>query len=155
MGIQNLESIYKNLDSINITKNKNLTINLLQKINNDISVFFKSFGTDKFEDLITVCFGQTYLDYLNKSNNEKFIVLKEHFHPIGYKVMTWKNKQPKEEILFKNQKIEDCMLIDKGKTLDCFNLARTSNSFHTKVYGIKIVLKNYEKKKYFNCLWNN
>ena len=59
--------------------------------------------------------------------------------------MTWKNGKPKEEPLLKNKKIEDCMLIDKGKTLDCFNLARTSNSFHTKVYGIKVVLQNYEK----------
>ena len=30
---------------------------------------------------------------------------------------------------------------------ECFDLARTSKNFYTKVYGVKIAFRNYESKK--------
>ena len=39
------------------------------------------------------------------------------------------------------------MIVDTGKTLDCFDLARSSNVFQIKVSGIKICFQNKEQKK--------
>ena len=47
----------------------------------------------------------------------------------------------------KNRIIEDFMIVETAENLDCFDLARTSKSFQTKVYGIKVSIHNYELKK--------
>ena len=39
------------------------------------------------------------------------------------------------------------MIVDNAKTLDCFDMARTSNNFFIKVYGIKICFQNPNSKK--------
>ena len=53
-----------------------------------------------------------------------------------------------------------------GINFDCYDLARTSRSFFTKVFGIKIAFHNIEQKKtiivcgiiedvYLNCIQNS
>ena len=64
--------------------------------------------------------------------------------------MTWKNNNnPKTNTakLAKNRIVEDFMIVETGKNFDCFDLARTSRGFHTKVYGIKIAIQNADEKK--------
>ena len=39
------------------------------------------------------------------------------------------------------------MLVETSSTLDCFDLARTTKKFQTKVYGIKICFQNSTTKK--------
>ena len=39
------------------------------------------------------------------------------------------------------------MLVETSITLDCFDLARTTKNFQTKVYGIKICFQNPNKRK--------
>ena len=39
------------------------------------------------------------------------------------------------------------MIVEVSKTFDCYDLARTSNNFQTKVYGIKISFQNILQKK--------
>ena len=39
------------------------------------------------------------------------------------------------------------MIVQTAKTLNCFDLARTSNNFHTKVYGIKITFQNIKTQE--------
>ena len=39
------------------------------------------------------------------------------------------------------------MLVETAATLDCFDLARTTKKFQTKVYGIKICFQNPQKRK--------
>ena len=38
------------------------------------------------------------------------------------------------------------MIVETAQNFDCFDLARTSRSFQTKVYGIKMAIHNYEEK---------
>lgn len=69
-------------------------------------------------------------------------------HPIGYKVLTWKAQDNKNtKYLAKNRIIEDFMIVESAKNFECFDLARTSKQFNTKVYGIKIAIKNNDEKK--------
>ena len=47
-------------------------------------------------------------------------------------------KKKNKNILHKNRIVEDFMIVESSSDLECFDLARTSKSFQTKVYGIKI-----------------
>ncbi len=40
------------------------------------------------------------------------------------------------------------MIVESAENFECFDLARTSRKFNTKVYGIKVAIKNYEEKKH-------
>ena len=53
----------------------------------------------------------------------------------------------KRIILQKNRIVEDYMIIESSNMLDCFDMARTSKIFQTKVYGIKISIPDYSSKQ--------
>ena len=64
-----LEDLYKDLNNLNIIISKkkvdfNDIINKLQKINNELSNLFKSYGTSDFNDLITVALGSNFTNSL-------------------------------------------------------------------------------------------
>ena len=160
--IQNLENLYK--DSLNLhillsgkkkTIDFNNIIDRLQKINNELSINFKLYGTKNIEDLLNICFGNDYIcENINKDNISIYEVIKKYVHPIKYKILDWKekssnlNKDDKfKKKLAKNRIIEDFMLVEKSITLDCFDLARTTKKFQTKVYGIKVCFQNQQKRK--------
>jgi len=157
--IKSLEMLYDEIQKLNYTlRSKNDIdyddiVNRLQKINNELSSIFRSYGTENLEDLVAVCFGETYLSsILNNDNQDIFNILKAYIHPISYKVMGWlkntdKNKKVKESKLKKNRIVEDFMIVEVSKTFDCFDMARTSQKFQTKVYGIKVSIQNREKEK--------
>jgi len=152
---QNLEKLYIDLNNMAYPIKKKLKFDTnqiiadLQNINNDLSTLFRSYGTEDIVDLINVCFGK---DYISSSSfdKKKFEVLQKYFHPINYKVMPWKNDRKSatnDKILQKNRIVEDFMIVEKSENLDCFDLSRTSKSFQTKVYGIKVSIHNEKEKK--------
>ena len=53
----------------------------------------------------------------------------------------------KTNILQKNKIVEDCAIVEHSNTLDCFDLARTSKNFQTRVYGIKISIQDHLRKQ--------
>ena len=153
--IKNLEEIFNDLNDIekilnsNKKNNNNDLIEQLQEINNELAVVFRTFGTQKISDLIAVIFGKDFLEDTKISSNLQNTIQK-YVHPIGYKLMTWSkdhNPTTKNKKLAKNRIVEDFMIVETAKDFDCFDLARTSRSFQTKVYGIKIALHNVSKKK--------
>ena len=79
--------------------------------------------------------------------------MKKYVHPISYKVMNWKTDgknvcvSPKRKVLQKNRIVEDFMIVETGQNFDCFDLARTSKSFQTKVYGIKFCIQSPAQRK--------
>tara|TARA_Y100000992_G_scaffold135643_1_gene89700 strand:- start:1816 stop:5169 length:3354 start_codon:yes stop_codon:yes gene_type:complete len=159
--LHSLEKISLELNEINTIINSNYDlsqqndfISKLQEINNELSSILKNFGTYDLEDLITICFGSDFINTIvNEENKQKFEVLKQHAHPIGYKVMIWKdnktneNKPTKKKILSKNKIVEDYSIVELSDNFDCFDLCRTSQSFLTKVYGIKISIQHEVLKK--------
>jgi ATP-dependent Lon protease len=157
--IKSLEMLYTEIQKLNYTLiskndiNYDDIVNRLQKINNELSSIFRSYGTESLEHLISVCFGETYLSsIINDGNRDIWEILKTYIHPISYKVMGWlkntdKNKKEKECKLKKNRIVEDFMIVEVSKTFDCFDMARTSQKFQTKVYGVKVSIQNPEKEK--------
>ena len=152
--IQSLEHIFDELNKIeNIIKNSGqdyeIILNILQKINNDISVTFRSFGTKKLSDLLIVSMGGDFIDNISSTDRTIYNVLNKYIHPVGYKVLNWGNDSDKKKvkIIAKNKIVEDFMIVERAKNYDCFDLARTSQNFQKKVYGIKIAIQNPTEKK--------
>jgi len=158
--ITTLEIIYSQLDELlekivqKILCNKSDINNLINNIVSEIVIIIKSFGTDSITDLINLLIYNEYIDeYFSDSPLcDKFKILNSYAHPINFKCMIWKpnrNKPDNEniKILQKNRLIEDCMICESSENLDCFDLMRTSKSFQTKVYGIKVAIHDYKNRK--------
>lgn len=152
----NLENIFSNLKEIlyPVQHKQNYDheqiINKLQDINSELSSLFKTFGTQDIEDLINICFGQDFIKkhILQTSYMSKYEVMKQYVHPISYKAIPWKvDQQKNKKVLQKNRIVEDFMIVESADNLECFDLARTSKAFQTKVYGIKFAIQNPVDKK--------
>lgn len=156
---QTLEAIFSSLQSILLVIKKrekideNAYIQKLQDIINDLSSIFKLYGTDTINDLIQICFGSDFItkNFTNNKYSQKYSIMNKYVHPIGYKIMAWKNdpsvEETKENILKKNKIIENFMIVEASDNLDCFDLSRTSKVFQMKVYGIKFSIQNREQRK--------
>lgn len=148
---RSLESIYETLQHAVPDKGTSSSdiIARLQSVNDELSGVFRLHGTESIGDLVKVCYGATYLTNAEQSDIYKWETLSQHAHPIGYKLLPWKHdpsKTNEPQILAKNKIVEDFMIVESAGTLDCFDLARTSNSFQSKVYGIKVVFQNPESR---------
>ena len=124
----------------------------LQDVVSELSALFRSFGTDSIRDLVDVCLGaefaRTHLEA--PALQDKYDLMLRHVHPIGYKVMAWKNDGQsggQGGPLRKNRIVEDFMIVESASNLECFDLARTSKSFQTKVFGVKFALQNPEQRR--------
>jgi len=117
--------------SINETINKignsssEIIISDLQQINNQISILFKMCGTQNFEDVLSVCFGN-HFNVEDSITQEKFLLIKKYFHPIGYKLMS-----------VKKDSVESTYI-----NLDCLDYVMDAKDYHMKVYGIKVYIYN-------------
>jgi len=140
--IERLVNINKQIiEASNKDSNPDDLIDYLQIMNNDLFGLFKTYGTESLEDLLSVYFGNSKISDIDDDNEDKFDILKKHFHPTGYKIV---NK--KEDA--KNKKSSDDPFInDKTKTLDCFDVVSSYKQFHMKVYGLKIYIYNASLKK--------
>jgi endopeptidase La len=123
--VSSLISNMENMDKDEIT-------NDLQIINNDLSVLFKTHGTNSFDDLLTICFGNNTNIIREEDDCEKYELLKKYFHPTSYKVINL------------NQKKEQT---NKLNNLECFDISTDVKQFHMKVYGIKVHLYHNLLKK--------
>ena len=66
--------------------------------------------------------------------------------------MKWriKDKNEKSKLpIAKNRIVEDFMIVETSDNFDCFDLARTSKNFQTKVYGIKVALLHTKTNNLF------
>ena len=90
LGINNLEQNNELLDILDtlIVNKPNITdehINILQEINDNLSVICKNYGTDSIDDILSICFGQTFLQkWISSINKVKYSLLQQFFHPTGY-----------------------------------------------------------------------
>jgi ATP-dependent Lon protease len=145
---KSIEEINTILNSINVNKNES-AFEKLQIVNDIYSNIFKKYGTQCLDDVLNVCVGN---QYVNSISNEKYLLLNQYFHPISYKNLKWRNNTNSSEnndkkiILQKNKIVEDFMIVENSQTLDCFDLARTSNNFYVKTMGIKICFQCKQKK---------
>ena len=83
-------------------------------------------------------------------DHDKFEVLKMFFHPIHFKSLNWKNEKKSatsDKLIQKNKIVEDFVIVEKSLNLDCFDMARTSKIFSSRVFGIKVAIHNYVQQK--------
>ncbi len=125
------------------------TTNRIEKIEEELLIIIKNFGTDTLGDLIYLLFGENYIDNIENDLIDKYNLLLQRVHPINYKILHWKQDTTpnNKKVILKNKIVEDSMICENGLLLDCFDLARTSKSFQTKVYGIKLCLHDYQNKR--------
>ena len=149
---QQLEHIYMMLSNNSILLKNKQNINKvksnLETIRNDINNIFNNYGTENMRDLLNIVYGDEYITAMDWDCN-KYNLIETYVHPINFKVIPWKNdrKNYSDKILEKNKIIEDFIIVEKSNNLDCFDLSRTSNTFQSKVYGIKIAFHNEKEKK--------
>ena len=154
--IQGLEGLYSELNILKVMINSNEKhidfdeiLTRLQKINNELSSIFRNFGTNNIEDLIAVAFASDFIKKtITDENKYKYELIKKYVHPISYKALTWKDGDGNnKKHLAKNRIVEDFMIVESAQNFECFDLARTSRKFNTKVYGIKVAIKNQDERK--------
>ena len=136
--------------SNNLSSNKEIE-SLINNIKIDLLIVIKNFGTENLDDLIYLILGNSNLNNLlnHELVKDKYELLKKFAHPINFKCVNWKQdlESQNKKYLVRNRIIEDSMIVENSENLDCFDLSRTSKSFQTKVYGIKISLHDYSEKK--------
>jgi hypothetical protein len=156
-SINNLTSLYNDLLSMKSCLEKsNISIiyTKLQNIREKLVQIFKYNGTKQIEDILNLYYGSDYIKKycLNKENKDKYDIINQFCHPISYINLAWKeHNKPKTQLnkntISKNKIVEDHMIVENSNTLECFDLARTSSHFQTKVYGLKISFQNPHKKE--------
>lgn len=137
------------------------SIECIQSVTKELTTIFRLYGTMYLYDVLAVCFGTEYLKNIIHHTTDtsdivlfksKLDILNKYFHPINYKIIPWKkDKKDKKDkntnMMKKNRIVEDFTIVEEADTLECFDLSRTSNHFHLKVYGVKIAFQNYHQKK--------
>ena len=94
--VQSLEGCFMNLGALQNNSEAKLTetaiVSQLQDITNELSALFRTFGTESIEDLLSVCFGADYAatHFNTPQLSARYELMREHVHPIGYKIMAWK-----------------------------------------------------------------
>lgn len=138
-----LSNKLKDINEQSINTNTDNVINILQLINNEISILFKNFGTSSFEDFLWICCGNNSVNTyaISDMEKQKFEILKKYFHPISYKILN--NKKTEGD----NKVTDERILNEKSKNLDCIDVNIKVKSFHMRVYGLQLIVHNPQHKK--------
>ncbi len=150
--INNLEALYGELvsliESISGEVDCDDIITRMQAVNDELSSIFRVYGAANIEDLLDVCFGKDYVRVEN-IDSSKWDIIKRFLHPTGYKILTRKSptKKTNASVIAKNRIVENFVIVESSETLDCFDLARTSQNFYVKVHGIKVSFQNHKQCK--------
>jgi ATP-dependent Lon protease len=146
------EGLEKTVNLINTINYDNI-INDLQYINNNISSLIKTHGCFTFENIINICLSTNFAT--THFVNELFLkykLLEKYLHPINYKIINWTTKTLKSSKEISKKEIAKNKIIDEksileSNTLECFDMAKSSKNFIIRVYGIIVVIHDYNNKK--------
>jgi hypothetical protein len=102
--ITSLENIFSQLNVLLLEIKNNIITNksdINTRINNIISeliIIFKNFGTESFNDLISILIDNDYVDeyFSDYPMNDKYQIINTYAHPINFKCMIWKNDKSKK-----------------------------------------------------------
>jgi hypothetical protein len=127
-------------------------IDTLQKIIDKLSMVICGFGTKNIDDLLFISFGSDFVNIKinNEHIKEKYELIRKHVHPIGYKIIHWKNGNSidtNESCLCSNKITENIVHIEKSQMFECFDIDKQSKSFYQKMYGLRVVIQNIKSKK--------
>jgi len=179
VAMTSMESLFVELSNNTIILNEKQNVNYekikmnIANIKKDLFNNIKLYGTKNFIDFVNICVEDRNIEQLcssvtSESNipvlfdgtstdlfqlQGKISLMLKYFHPINFKLLTWKkeyknanSKMSNKKVLEKNKIVEDFQIIEYSNQFDCFDLSRNSKNFITKVYGIKIALHLHDKK---------
>jgi hypothetical protein len=150
--MNSLNELYENTNKITyILENTSIDkiIDSLQEIIDKLSVIIGGFGTKKIEDLLYITFGSEFLNFdKNPILNAKFEIIKKYINPIGFKILTSRQKIIKEtsEQYCISKITEDIINIESAPSFECFECDININSFYHKSNGIKVILHSSTNK---------
>jgi endopeptidase La len=125
--------------------NKEEITTSLQNINNDLSLLFKTHGTESLDDFLIICFGNNNNILSQEDDVSKYELLRKYFHPTSYKVI---NPFTKKENNKKSVTIIDDTNVDTMKNLSCEDISHNTKQYYLKVYGVRMHLYHHSLKKY-------
>ncbi len=139
--LTDLSKKIKELSDLNLKHiDTNILISNLQNINNELSGLFKNYGTEKFEDLLLVCFGNNSKITYTDNDNLKLELINKYFHPTSYKIINKKESS-------KSKKTDDDTINEETNSMECFDVLNVYKQFHMKVNGMKLYIYNNVLKK--------
>jgi endopeptidase La len=130
--------------------------NEISQVKKELLSIFSNSGTKYFEKLIILLLDN--ISNIENLDNNKYKLLCNYAHPIGYKTIEWKKYNPNnlknKKHIQKNKIIDDKMIIENAINLECLDLSRTNKTFQIQVYGIKVIIHNTKKKETYvlSCL---
>lgn len=108
LGVSDLSTCINTLNSISdrmktISESVTLLptdsiVSNLQILNNELSGLLKSYGTESFEDLLSICFGNNNAIVVSEDDSLKYELLKKYFHPTQYKVVNLKKTEKNRKV---------------------------------------------------------
>ena len=159
--INNFDKLSGNLTDLNKKLMTDINIdceniyNEIKQIKSKLLSIFSNSGTKYFENLITLLLDNNKIE---NNDNDKYNLLCNYAHPIGFKILDWKNYHPvtnkNKKYIQKNKIIDEKMIIENANNLECLDLSRTNKTFQIQVYGIKVIIHNSNKRETYviSCL---
>jgi ATP-dependent Lon protease len=156
LSITVLNDLYEKTNEIvlkldDATCNNEKIIELLQKIIDKLSMIICGFGTEKIDDLLFISFGSqfTYIKIENEFIKEKYELIRKYIHPIGYKIIHWKNKTTYRPTftLCSNKLDTTTPNIESSCMFECYDVESNIKAFYQKVYGIRVIIQNESLQK--------
>ena len=134
----NVKEVYSLID---ITYDNEAVGNKIQQLNNDVSSFFKKYGTYSLEDLMLICIGDKFKSLI-QPDSIRWELLCRHLRPFSYTVINVKN-----ECYVKNSNVivNDASFVDNR--VICYNILNEYDKFIIKTKGIKVEIIIEENKK--------
>ena len=127
-----------------------VTAAALQTANDNLGAAFRTAGTRSIVDLLNICEGPALAESLDAQGHDIWTLLKLFFIPTSYRYLPWKKDNhfhPPGKRLAKDRIVDDFMLVEHAATLQCYDAARTARTFHTRVYGIRVVFQLIENQR--------
>jgi ATP-dependent Lon protease len=148
LSINILNELYqksREIDNI-VEEEDNIIIELLQKIIDKLSMIICGFGTKNIDDLLFISFGSQYVNIKieNELIKDKYDLIRKHIHPIGYKLIHWKNKSSYKPIftLCANKMDETMINMENSTMFECYDGENSTNMFYQRIYGIRVIIQN-------------
>ena len=186
--ISSLHDLYEKTNDLYEKTNKNMPYipQDFTEIKENLSIIISGFGTENLNDLLFVHFGQgsknlttnvicdrrspetfgnemSISEIKNKYMKEKAEIIFKYLHPIGYKLISNKNKKNYkktyeiyDDFYCKNKITEEIIVIENSPNFECYGIENDykPKSFHFKIHGIRIVIHNEKNQNTLvvNCL---
>lgn len=141
------KEIVKKMSQCSQPKDFDNHIEYLQRVIDKLSMIICGFGTKDIDDLLFISFGSEFknMKFENPIQQSKYELIRQYIHPIGYKIIPWKQSKPAltmVDTICANKITENTVILENAVTFECFDMEPSVINFHQKIYGIRVVVQN-------------